>query len=63
MPRSGGRKEGGKKGGKTVPPHEVVAEQILEAEESQEARNDEASIRDRMVGIGRGNLQAGRHDQ
>jgi hypothetical protein len=57
------QKSGGKKRGKTVPPHVVVAEQIREAQESQEARNNEASIRDRMVDIGRGNLQSGRHGQ
>lgn len=53
-------KAGGKKGGKPVPPHDVAAEQIREAKESQEARNNEASIRARMVDIGRGNQQAGR---
>src|SRR5262249_22020106 len=56
-------KAGGKKGGKTAPPHQVVAEPTPEAHESKEARNNEASIRGRMVEIGRGNLQSGRHGQ
>ncbi len=38
----------------------VDAEQVREARESAEAHNAEASIRDRMVNIGRGNQQAGR---
>jgi hypothetical protein len=38
----------------------VEAEQVREARESTEAHNAEASIRDRMVDIGRGNQQAGR---
>jgi hypothetical protein len=49
-----------KKREKPVPFHEVIAEQTREAAERQEARNNEASIRDRMVDIGRGNQQAGR---
>jgi hypothetical protein len=53
-------KSGGKNGGKPGLPHEVVAEQVREAQETQEAKNNEASIRGRMVGIGRGNQQAGR---
>jgi hypothetical protein len=53
-------KSGRKKRGKPIPPHQVLAEQIREASESQAARNNEASIRDRMVDIGRGNQQAGR---
>jgi hypothetical protein len=36
------------------------AEQVREARESAQARNAEASSRDRMVDIGRGNQQAGR---
>jgi len=51
---------GGKKRGKPLPSHDVVAEQTREATERQEAKNNEASIRDRMVDIGRGNQQAGR---
>ena len=38
----------------------VEAEQIRETLESKEAKNAEASIRDKMVDIGRGNQQAGR---
>jgi hypothetical protein len=36
------------------------AEQVREARESDQAHNAEASTRDRMVDIGRGNQQAGR---
>lgn len=36
------------------------AEQVREARESAQARNAEASTRDRMVDIGRGTQQAGR---
>ena len=43
-----------------APTYESVAEQTREAKENQEARVAEASIRDRMVDIGRGNQQAGR---
>jgi hypothetical protein len=46
--------------GKPVPAHETAAEQTREAEESKQARSAEASNRDRMVDIGRGNQQAGR---
>lgn len=42
------------------PSHETTAEQAREAAESTKAREAEASIRDRMVDIGRGNKQAGR---
>jgi len=48
------------KGGKPVPTHETAAEQLREAGKSAEARTAEASNRDRMVDIGRGNQQAGR---
>jgi hypothetical protein len=48
------------KRGRPVPDHGLSAEQIREAQEAQAARNNEASIRDRMVRIGRGNQQAGR---
>jgi hypothetical protein len=51
------------KGGKPVPTHETAAEQVREEIESQDARNAEASIRERMVNIGRGNQQAGRQGQ
>jgi hypothetical protein len=53
----------GDKGGRPVPTHETAAEQIREAKESEEARSAEASNRDRMVDIGRGNQQAGRQGQ
>jgi hypothetical protein len=38
----------------------LAAEQLREARESKQAKNAEASARDRMVEIGRGNQQAGR---
>ena len=38
----------------------LAAEQLREARESSQAKNAEASTRDRMVEIGRGNQQAGR---
>jgi hypothetical protein len=38
----------------------LAAEQLREARESKQAKNAEASTRDRMVDIGRGNQQAGR---
>ena len=50
----------GKKGGKPAPGEETVAEQAREARESEKARNAQASNRERMVDIGRGNQQAGR---
>jgi hypothetical protein len=40
--------------------HGQAADQLREARESAQARNAEASSRDRMVDIGRGNQQAGR---
>jgi hypothetical protein len=49
-----------KKGGKPATTRDVAAEQAREASESAKARQSEASIRDRMVDIGRGNKQAGR---
>ncbi len=51
------------KGGKPIPTHETTAEQIREANESKEAANAEASTREHMVNIGRGNQQAGRQGQ
>ena len=42
---------------------ETVAEQARAAEESKQAVNDQASIRERMVDIGRGHQQAGRQGQ
>lgn len=38
----------------------LAAEQVREARESTQAKNAEASARERMVEIGRGNQQAGR---
>ena len=38
----------------------LAAEQVREARENNQAKNAEASTRDRMVDIGRGNQQAGR---
>ncbi len=46
--------------GKPSTPIELAAEQVREAGETNEAKNAEVSIRDRMVDIGRGNQQAGR---
>lgn len=54
---------GDDKGGKPEPTPETTAEQVGEEHESQQARATEASIRDRMVNIGRGNQQAGRQGQ
>ena len=51
---------GGRKGGKPKRAFRDIAEQAREAVESREARGAEASNRDRMVDIGRGNQQAGR---
>ena len=48
------------RGGKPVPDHETVAEEAREARESARASSAQASIRDRMVQIGRGNQQAAR---
>ena len=53
-------KEGGKKGGRSEQTLEITAEQSREARERKQARNAEASNRDRMEDIGRGNQQAGR---
>lgn len=50
-------------GGKPTPSHEIAAEQTREANESTAAHDAEASIRERMVNIGRGNQQAGRQGQ
>jgi len=57
------QKVGRKHGGRPKSSHELTAEQTREAKEAEEARNAEASIRDRMVDIGRGNQQAGRQGQ
>jgi hypothetical protein len=60
--RKGKGKGKGKSPGKagTATPKGPDAEQVREARESAQARNAEASTRDRMVDIGRGNQQAGR---
>jgi hypothetical protein len=50
----------GKRKGKPAPTHDVAAEQLREERVSAQAREAEASIRERMVNIGRGNQQAGR---
>ena len=50
-------------GGRPAPTHATAAEQAREAQEGAEARDAEASIRQRMVNIGRGNQQAGRQGQ
>jgi hypothetical protein len=49
-----------KKAVKPATRHNVVAEQVREARESAKAKDSEASTRDRMVDIGRGNQQSGR---
>jgi hypothetical protein len=51
----------GKKRGKPVPGAGTVAETARETAESEKAREAQASNRERMVDIGRGNQQAGRH--
>ena len=59
-------KSKGKSSGKTASSsasHSLAAEQLREARESKQAKNAEASVRDRMVDIGRGNQQAGRAAQ
>ena len=57
------RKVGRKRAGKPSPTHETAAEQARESNESREAQDAEASIRARMVDVGRGNQQAGRQGQ
>jgi hypothetical protein len=49
-----------KKGNLSATRGGLGAEQLREARESVQAKNAEASTRDRMVEIGRGNQQAGR---
>ncbi len=68
QPGSTGRAGKGKRKGKGKSPGKagqatsksLDAEQVREARESKQAKNAEASTRDRMVEIGRGNQQAGR---
>lgn len=57
------RRLAGRSGDKTTPTHATIAEQARESRESEAARNAQASIRDRMVDVGRGNQQAGRQGQ
>lgn len=61
-PRRTGRPEppAPRAGGKPGPWRDLAAEQAREAREAEEARDAQASIRDRMVGIGRAQKQAGR---
>lgn len=49
--------------GKPYPNHETVAEMAREAHEVHEAVNDQPTIREKMVEMGRGNQQAGRQGQ
>lgn len=49
------------RGGAPEPERDAIAEQSRERDEAHSAREAEASIRKRMVEIGRGNQQAGRH--
>lgn len=50
--------------GKPLPDHATTAEQARESQEAKEAIDSgRASIRDRMVAIGRGNQQSGRQGQ
>jgi hypothetical protein len=57
------RKGAGKLRRKPVETLATTAEQTRELKEGEDARNAEASIRARMVEIGRGNQQAGRQGQ
>jgi hypothetical protein len=51
------------KGGKPLPDSAASAEQMRELHESSDAKDAEASNRERMIAIGRGNQQAGRQGQ
>ena len=51
------------KGGKPAPTHATEAEQVCESHEASEATDAQASARDHMIDIGRGNQQAGRQGQ
>ena len=55
-----GEKQVGQAKGKPAVDSGLAAEQTREARETNQAKNAEGSIRDRMVDIGRGNQQAGR---
>ena len=52
-----------KQHGNPAPHHTTEDEQVREANETKEAMEAHASIRDRMVDIGRGNQQSGRQGQ
>jgi hypothetical protein len=56
----GGRNKSARRAGELSTSGGLAAEQLREARESAQAKNAEASTRDRMVEIGRGNQQAGR---
>ena len=58
--RGKGRSKSASAKGKPALASGLAAEQVREARESNQAKNAEGSIRDRMVDIGRGNQQAGR---
>ena len=58
--RGKGRSKAARAKGKPSLGSGLAAEQVREARESNQAKNAEGSIRDRMVDIGRGNQQAGR---
>jgi len=58
--RGKGRGKSAGRKGKPSPASGLDAEQAREARETSQAKNAEASTRDRMVDIGRGNQQAGR---
>jgi hypothetical protein len=55
--------EDNKDQGRPKPAPQLAAEQARDRQEAAKARNAEGSIRARMVGIGRGNQQAGRQGQ
>ena len=66
MPQRRSSKSPGQQPGKTgrpKPTHATAAEDAREAQASEQAHNAEASNRERMVDIGRGNQQAGRQRQ
>lgn len=58
-----GRSEERRSNRKPEPGYAFNAEQTREASEADSARNAEASIRDRMVQIGRATRQSGRQRQ
>lgn len=62
MPKKPDSSHEPKTGGKPAATAHDAAEQAREAAENQKAHSAEASNRDRMVDIGRGNKQAGRQE-